>query len=116
MTVGRALAPDETGVVGFAVALLVVATAVCLWVLWDPNRGSVLPLGLALIGCGTACVLVSIALQFYLASVAADSARRAGELVGERMRAGQSVNVNVNANVPPSVPAVGYLALLGGLW
>jgi hypothetical protein len=116
MTVGHAVAPNEAWAVGFALALLVVATAVCLWVLWDPNRGPVLPLGLALIGCGTACALVSVALQFYLASVASDSARRAGELVGQGMRAGQSVNVNVNANVPPSVVAVGYLALLGGLW
>jgi hypothetical protein len=115
-TIGEALAPRQSEFIGFAVALLVVATAICLWVLWDPNRGPALPLGLALIGCGTACILVSVALQFYLAGVAADSARRAGDLFSQQARAGQIATVNVNANMPASVPAVGYLALLGGLW
>jgi hypothetical protein len=115
-TIGESLSHQTPELIGFAVALLVFVAAVSLWVLWDPNRGPVLPLGLALVGCGTACVLLSVALQFYLASVTNDQARRLAELLGERQRMNQGGNINVNAPLPTSVEAVSYFALFSGLW
>jgi hypothetical protein len=115
-TVGQALAPRSADFIGFAVALLVLAAAVGVWVLWDPTRGPVLPLGLALVGGGTACVLLSVALQFYLVSLTNDQSRRLAELLSERQKLNQQGNINLNAPLPTSVEAVSYFALFGGLW
>jgi hypothetical protein len=115
-TVGDALSQRDESVIGFAVALLAVATAAGLLLLYDPATPPVGKLGLTLVISGTACVLAAVALQFYLASVTAENTRRLAELVGEHIRAGRPTNFNVNANHPPSVQGIGYLALFAGVW
>jgi hypothetical protein len=69
-----------------------------------------------LVAAGAACVLLALALQFYLAAQAAESARRAAEIVEQSVRGGNRVTgVDVRARTPDSVEAVGYLCVLVGV-
>jgi hypothetical protein len=116
-TVGASLVPGNDVTIGFAVALLVVVTAGYLLFAGGAASRQGPILGALLIGCGSACILTSVALQFKLASMAGDNARLLADILTEGVRVGRPVNnVNINSNLHPSVPGVSYLALLAGVW
>jgi hypothetical protein len=115
-TVGESLSPHDAVTIGFGVALLAAATACSLLLLSNPTETPRTQLGITLILCGAGCILAALALQFYLASIAADNSRRLAEMLSERIRSGGTANVNLNANIPESVKPVGYFTLLAGLW
>ena len=114
-TLGQTVRGGSSDVaVGFAVAALAV---VCVHVLQSLRVPEALAGRMAgwLIGGGVACVLLSLALQIYLASQASENARRAAEVMADAARAGQRMSdVNIRANFPESVAAIGYLCLLIG--
>jgi hypothetical protein len=116
-TVGESLAPSNSAAIGFAVALLAVMTAGYLLLFSQTTERPGSRLGQTLVVCGTACVLIAVALQFYLASVSSENARRSAEILGESVRGGRNItNVNIRGDLPGSIQGVGYLALFAGVW
>lgn len=115
-TVGESIDQRASAGIGFALALLAVMAAAYVLYLTDRPDEANTPFAVTLMVCGTACIFVALALQFYLASLAADHSRRVGELLGEGLKRGERLNVNLDQKVPGSVTAVGYLALFAGIW
>jgi hypothetical protein len=116
-TVGESLDPRNSGAIGFAVALLVVMTAAYLLVFAQMTEKPGSRLGQTLVICGTMCMLMAVALQFYLASVTAENARRLAEILSESVRNGRPrTNVNIQGDLPRSIQGIGYLALFAGVW
>jgi hypothetical protein len=116
-TIGESLSPPNCASIGFAVALLTVTLTGYLLAIGPRGVQGRTQLPLALVLCGTACILMAVILQFYLAYVAAENARRAADIKAESVKVGRDINnVNVNATVPASVPGVSYLALFAGVW
>lgn len=115
-TLGATLSSDHSVAIGFAVSVLVVVTA-CFFLLFgeavkkaDPHVGKKLFLG------GAACVLVSAALQGFLALVVSHDVARLMGTLDESIRSGaDSANVHLSYNLPSSVSAVGYLLLFFGI-
>jgi len=113
-TVGRSLSQfhDEDSIlIGFSIALLVVATAVSLLFLTNATEKPGSRLGLSLVLCGTACILVALALQFYFVSAVAANSQRVADILRER-----GGKVDLNFNVPKSVESISYCALFAGVW
>jgi hypothetical protein len=115
-TIGRTIRDGNQDVVigGAVAALAVVAAALLPSVRMPaPNAGRV---SAWLVGTGAGCVLLALALQFYLAAQAAENARRAADIMEQSVRSGQRMtDVNVRARTPDSVEAVGYLCVLVGV-
>jgi hypothetical protein len=109
-TVGESLDPRNATSIGFSIALLAIATAASLLVLSNATEKPGSRLGLILVICGTACILVALALQFYVTSVLAANSQRVADILRER---GGNVNLNVNFE---SVKSISYFALLAGVW
>lgn len=114
-TIGHSIrSGDRDMVIGGAVAALAVVAAALLPSVRVPGPVAG-RLAAWLVGTGAACVLLSLALQFYLAAQASESARRAADILEQSVRSGQRMtDVNVRARMPDSVEAVGYLGLLIG--
>ena len=110
-TVGASLAPDNSALVGFTIALLVIATAASFLFLSNATEKPGSRLGLILIICGTACILIALALQFYVASLVAANSQAVADVLRER-----GGNVNLNVKVPKSVESISYFALFAGVW
>ena len=114
-TVGHSIRDGQQDVVigGAVAALAVVAGALLPSVrVPAPVAGRV---SAWLVGAGAGCVLLALALQFYLAMQAAENARRAADIMEQSVRGGQRLtDVNVRARTPDSVEAVGYLCVLVG--
>ena len=115
-TVGEQLDAGNAMLIGFAVALLAVATAVSILFLTAAPSGS--QVGLVLIICGAACIIAAIALQFYLASVTAQNSLRIVEILGEqlKMNPNPSAHLNVKADYPGTVQSISYFAIFAGIW
>jgi hypothetical protein len=113
-TVGEELESSNAVVIGFAVALLAVAAAASLLLI--TSREPAWGLGLVLVLCGTACILAAVALQLYLASIAAQNSQRIVEILGEQIKTNPSARLNVNADYPRSVTAISYFAVFAGIW
>jgi hypothetical protein len=116
-TIGISLSPNNDVSIGFAVALLAVLSAGYLFLFSQMTERPGSRLGQTLIICGTACVLVALALQFYLAAISSENSRRGADILNESVRIGRPMNnVNINTTFPKSVEGIGYLALLAGIW
>jgi hypothetical protein len=115
-TVGESIDHHASGGIGFAVSLLAVMAAAYVLFLASPPEEANTLFGVTLVVSGTACIFVALALQWYLASLAADHSRRVGELLGDGLKRGERLNINLDQKVPGSVTAVGYLALFAGVW
>jgi MFS family permease len=110
-TVGESLDPRNSTSIGFSIALLAIATAASLLFLSNATEKPGSRLGLILVICGTACILVALALQFYVTSVLAANSQRVADILRER-----GGNVNLNFNLPKSVESIAYCALFAGVW
>jgi hypothetical protein len=110
-TVGESLSPPNSTQIGFGVALLAIATAASLLFLSNITEKPGSRLGLTLVICGTACILVALALQFHVASLVAANSQRVTDILRER-----GGNVNLNVNLPESVRSISYFALFAGVW
>jgi len=121
-TVGESLSPSTVqssagaAAIGFAVALLAVMATGYVLLLSHPPEVPNLRFGSTLVICGSACVLVALVLQFYLAHLAGENSRRIAEIMSDGLKRGERLNVNLNAPFPESVKGVGYLALFAGIW
>lgn len=113
MTLGEQISPGADFVIGMAVAMLVVATSVSLLLLKTrPNAR----LAFTLVICGAVCIVMALALQFYLASVAAEIDRRAADILAQNSHR-QSFHFNWNrTQQSASVIAIGYFAFFAGIW
>jgi hypothetical protein len=115
-TVGESVSPRNSNLIGFGIALLAVALLAYLFFFSRAAERPGSHLGAVLIICGTLCVLVALALQFYLASLSAENSRRIAEIMGERLKTNPSVNVNLKSDYPESVISIAYFALFAGIW
>jgi hypothetical protein len=115
-TIGDSLRPSDSVAIGFAVALLAMMAAAYLLFLAPALEGTNTHFGITLVICGTACVLLALALQFYLAYQAAESSRQVAGMMGDSLKRGERVTVNLQPSLPGSVTGVAYLALFAGIW
>jgi hypothetical protein len=115
-TVGESISPLSSAQIGFAVALLAMMTAAYILLLDNTINEAHPKFGITLVICGTACVLLALALQFYLAYLSGEHGRHITEIMADNVKRGQSVNVNMDSHFPISVIAIAYLGLFVGAW
>lgn len=114
-TIGEAVGGRQSELVGFAVALLIGLSAYHLPAVRVPESVAG-RLAAGLVAGGLVLLLSGLALQFYLAYLSSEHARRAADVIEQAARSGQRVSdVNIRANSPPSVGAIGYACVLAGV-
>ena len=110
-TVGREIT-GHGGDPGVGVGFGLTTFAVLVWFLFF-SEGVQQPspvFASVLVVCGTLCILVALALQFYMASLLGENSRRVAELLA--LKGG---NVNLNVELPGALKANSYLALFAGI-
>jgi hypothetical protein len=115
-TIGESISPSSAGGVGFAVGLLAAVSAVYVLLFTNAGETGDVRFGIVLVACGTACILLALALQFYLAWLAGENNRRLAEMLADGLRRGERLNANLNWYTPDTVKGIGYLSLFAGIW
>ena len=115
-TVGESIKPRNSVEIGFAVALLAVVGAGYILLSDISVKQSNPQFGVILICCGTACMLLALLLQFYLAHIASEHGKHVAEIMADNLKRGQSVHVDFDTHFPATGGAIAYLALLVGTW
>lgn len=115
-TVGESIRPRDSFLVGFGIALLTVSLASCFLFFGQFSEQPGSRLGAVLVVCGTLCLLGALALQFYLASLAAESSRQLSGIMAEQLKTNPSVNLNLKGESPGTIEPISYFVLLAGIW
>ena len=115
-TVGESIDHRNSAQIGFSVALLAMLAAGYFLFMDNTITETNSRFGIILVFCGTACVLLSVILQFYVAHLGGEHGRRLTEILADNLKRGVGVNINEREALPTSVSAISYLSLVIGAW